>query len=614
MKDTSPHIIGQEPNIFIPPIYPSRPLGGYGQHTIQHFQLDHIGDHRNNDRLGWNAKFKDSLILDWYSPDEENPFVGPSNWAIVGTPLLNQKTPWNLFSNESMKSTYFDGTESYSKVTTGFGITSDDDVFIAMQIFMDPVYLTNAVSYQFFELSVIGVQSIALIKHSSGPNQIWGRIQGTSTTVYPIVNVSLGWTSIILAIRRGGLSILYADDNKGTAGTPAGSLFQTDSCAIAKASGYSAYKGHISRIIVAKGVDLLSGWSDENAAEIINSMNGIHNQMGTIGSLQRNSSATNRNDSKYFMMSLDSPCSGDENGLLIEPSVTNKVYKNFNPSATTGLTATGGMTLATVANDNSALSSANIDLLDFGPSVFRVQNTTGSTQYVYATPQTGNTNKHSLSVFARYISGSNANLGFYDQVGTSFSQGVAISDDYTRTENPNLTPLSTDSWALEIPNNTEIYFILHQMEEFWTCTSPIPNNLSGSTVSRSLHDFNTGYEINDISGKMQFKIKTVFTGPVGITSYIWGSAIVYFLNGNNYLRTYDGINQAVVTSVNVCDGNWHDVEISWNANIGTHTLTVDNISDTAPYDGSWGISGAIHLGSISATSPVHIKNIRFLRN
>jgi hypothetical protein len=170
------------------------------------------------------------------------------------------------------------------------------------------------------------------------------------------------------------------------------------------------------------------------------------------------------------------PAAGDSGGLRHCPNRTNYVYGNsFDPQDTTGWTATGGAVLTAVA-DVADLTAAK--LWRTGTKAFSVVNATGVAQYVwpslagvgYDTPMVA----CCLSVYARYVAGAGARLGWWDRSALTFTDVGAVSDSYVRTILNNTTPPGADCrFCLMIPDGCTLYFTLAQAESGLVSSKPI---------------------------------------------------------------------------------------------------------------------------------------------
>lgn len=180
---------------------------------------------------------------------------------------------------------------------------------------------------------------------------------------------------------------------------------------------------------------------------------------------------------------FDHAGAGRKLGLLIEPATTNKNSNyNANPTATTSFSTSGdaGGTLS-VVDDAAALQNAGLHLVCTTGNVFRADNSAGSTNYIVSLPgTTGNTNKHSASIYLRSPhSGTVCSIALN---GTA--QSIMGDATYRRYKHENQTPASSSQrTVLTVPAGKTVYFILYQLEENTCCTSTIVT--TGSTAARS---------------------------------------------------------------------------------------------------------------------------------
>lgn len=187
-------------------------------------------------------------------------------------------------------------------------------------------------------------------------------------------------------------------------------------------------------------------------------------------------------------------------GLLIEEQRTNKCQNfNLNPDAAlTNISASAG----TLDRVNDA---ANIpfDGGTVGGNVFHLNNTTGSPVTITVTGTTGNTNAHSIRVFARFT-GTAPTLQLTGAVGA-----VACANGYAETRSDNITPgATTNQWQLVVPNGTEVWFLGNQLEESLFASSPIET--AGAAVTRAADNVTSA-----IVGTLPEEWSVVFEGMTG---------------------------------------------------------------------------------------------------
>ncbi len=179
----------------------------------------------------------------------------------------------------------------------------------------------------------------------------------------------------------------------------------------------------------------------------------------------------------------DYTIAGLANGLRIEGAVTNKnTNTNNTPAATTNVTKSGdAASTLTLVSDTTAIaaSTCKLDAVVTG-NVFELNNSAGVAPAVATFGGvTGNTNPHSISVWARMVSGTGAiALG---GVGSTNFSGAA----YQRVVSANITPsTSADQFTITVPAGATCRFILNQLEELQFASSEII--ISGAAGTRAL--------------------------------------------------------------------------------------------------------------------------------
>jgi hypothetical protein len=230
----------------------------------------------------------------------------------------------------------------------------------------------------------------------------------------------------------------------------------------------------IERIQKWKGAGIAQIWTDAKCTDYLGQI--VSRPSGTVFS--RASMASHRGaDGTYYLASHHLPRGGDAGALRLESAQTNKARRTVAPPDAAIWTASGAPAAA-VINDLVALRAAGLEAFSVDGLVYRYNNNSGATRYVYdanAACRTGNLNRHSLSLFAKYAAGANAELGWWDVSASTFTSAGVILGAYARTEFPNLVPPDTDCvLAIKVLNGTDIYWIGHQCEERWHCSTPIP--------------------------------------------------------------------------------------------------------------------------------------------
>lgn len=253
------------------------------------------------------------------------------------------------------------------------------------------------------------------------------------------------------------------------------------------------------------------------------------------------------------------PANGTLRGLLVEIQGTNKCTNyNLNPDAgLTNISASAG-TLDRV-NDAANLP---FDGGTVGGNVFHLNNATGSPVTITVTGTTGNTNKHSIRVFARFT-GTAPTLQLTGAVGA-----VACNNAYAETKSDNITPGTTaDQWQLVVPNGTEVWFLGNQLEEGPFVTSPIET--AGAAVTRAADNVTSA-----IVGTLPDEFSFVFEGTTAP-----GLGAQYFLDLN------DGSNN---NRISFNRGNDGSVRLTSRA---SSVLTMNNLG---------------YPGTVSTLSPIKI--------
>ena len=164
--------------------------------------------------------------------------------------------------------------------------------------------------------------------------------------------------------------------------------------------------------------------------------------------------------------------------LLMEGASTNKtIAKTANPVDLTGVTKSGSFeSILSIVNDSSELALSGLSNICTG-NVYKLDNSGGTTNaYCTIAGDAGNTNKHTVSFYAR---------------GTllaprleAVSTGNTVSPStYTRVQHSDNAKIESSAVVQVLPGGVA-YFILPQLEESPVCTSVIPND-TGSALART---------------------------------------------------------------------------------------------------------------------------------
>jgi hypothetical protein len=615
-------VIGRLPSVFLPGGVRGQPPGSAGNIVIQNFPFINTGKKGSTDRFKWSVEqLLPSLYFDWADGDGTTAIAPKESGGTItltpsGTITSGIAAPWQERSTDYKTLSLFDNGRYDSEYI--LDLSSGQDIIIVVSI--DPTKIADGNVQRIISIqsAVSGFGANPCVHLYAYNGAIYSAIYG-ATNVFPgSVTRPRGFLLAGIVINRDGNSFNFVNGNSGTAvATP--SLADKSDLNIIISTAATTVRHFIRRLTVFVGANIAEIMSTTYRNALFNAISGIYPQTGPQPTFTRTSIKTAIINNKLYIYSKDNPVSGNEFGMNFEPPLTNEVYLNYNPGSTGGLTATGGS--LTTTSDTTNLSGATVDIREVGPNVFRFVNTSGSTQYVYDTPTTGDTTPRSLSVYARYISGSNVQLGYYDQVGTTFYNGAAISDNYIRTKNENQTPPNANcSWALEAPNNTEIYFVVQQMENWKFCTSPILNNLTAATASRTHENFDTNINAIDEKGSISFEIKINHIGTTQDTtetSYILSNLFgtgraAYILGTQGFMSMYDGTN-VLGHSVNVSDGNWHTAHVGWSASSEKMWMIVDGVRAENTYKGTWG-TGNTGTWQTPSRGYHSLRNLRIMEN
>ena len=164
----------------------------------------------------------------------------------------------------------------------------------------------------------------------------------------------------------------------------------------------------------------------------------------------------------WFFGSKYAPRAGNPNGCIVSPYQNNVIMASggqYNYDIVAGTLAfwssTGGV--LTRVDDSAALLAAKAET--WGPYVFNYANTTGAPKAVFCAPKVANT-PYTFYLLARYVSGANAQIGWYDTTTTTFTSVGTILDGYALTRVLTQTRPSADCYfAIQIPDGCELRFI-----------------------------------------------------------------------------------------------------------------------------------------------------------
>ena len=198
-------------------------------------------------------------------------------------------------------------------------------------------------------------------------------------------------------------------------------------------------------------------------------------------------------------------------GLLIERASTNKCtnYNAVPDSGLTNLTKTGDAAATlTRVTDATELSNAGLDRLAQGDYVVKFDNSAGvGFAFCAVGGQVGNTNAHSMSIWARLDA---ASTGACTMRLSNGSHGVTISGtSYQRIHSQNFTPdFSTRTMSIYAAAGGICYFVLNQLEEQTVSTGEIITEGATGSRAATTASFPESGNINLNRGWGVFGIKT----------------------------------------------------------------------------------------------------------
>jgi hypothetical protein len=218
----------------------------------------------------------------------------------------------------------------------------------------------------------------------------------------------------------------------------------------------------------------------------------------------------------------------------VAPTRTNKcTCRKINPVDTTNLTKAGAATaVLSVVDDSIAIAAAGLDKLCTSGKVYRLDNSGGATDaFVDFAGVTGNTNAHSVSIFAR---GSGTFRVYVQGAGLG---PVALSATYDIYKRENSVPGGTTSLlSMTIYAGSVVYFILPKLEQSAFCSGPIiaaadplaSVTRSGTSVSKPTAVL---FPMVSATESQNFGIYARFNlSAVGQVAKLWSS----YTDANNY--------------------------------------------------------------------------------
>ena len=304
----------------------------------------------------------------------------------------------------------------------------------------------------------------------------------------------------------------------------------------------------------------------------------------------------------------------ESSGWLLEGGATNKVTcAKSNPQALTNITKSGdAAAVLSVVNDATALAAAGLS--EFGPNVYKLDNSAGTSYAYIGSGSTGNTNVHSVSV---YVRGSG-------QVKARLTSGVGdyadLSSKYVRTKTENQTPAdNARAFSVQAAAGSIVYFTLPQLEEGPVCTSPIPGGTGAITRASEGSDTSNNGLTMPLSQAMIDSLTGELLDGSSAWKHVSGTAPAY--SGGNRILTYSStLTSSDYHALNATLAIDRQVEVSYsisgyaagsialgfgttagtsrNAN-GTYTERGTLTANTNLYVNASGFTGVLNITSVN---------------
>lgn len=208
--------------------------------------------------------------------------------------------------------------------------------------------------------------------------------------------------------------------------------------------------------------------------------------------------------------------------LVLQPSVTNKVTcRKRNPTDITNLTKGGdAASVLSVVASSAALTTAGLATICSGGNVYKLDNSLGvAVATATAGGTTGNTNKHSLAVWARKVSGSGSSL--LQMSGAEASTAIT-GTAFSRFVVDNITPgATTRQWQLVAGIGDVIEFILPNMTETMAATAYPVVDVTDTTASVTFSATDLAYSNPMPKNDWQFRCKVKMDGTPTTDMWLW---------------------------------------------------------------------------------------------
>lgn len=253
-------------------------------------------------------------------------------------------------------------------------------------------------------------------------------------------------------------------------------------------------------------------------------------------------------------------------GYVGEKNITNKC-ENYNAAPDgllTNITKTGDAACTlTEVDDSAELEAAGLLGLVPSGTVFKLDNSGGAVAgHATITGQTGNTNAHTASVWAR--GSTDETVGVINFSATAAAVSIT-GNTYARFATENVTPSSVfDQLRVTVNAGKILYFILNQLEECPNATSEII--VAGASATRSACKLELPLE--NIIRNNDFWVICVAT-PLhgtqgdGLAGQIWSA---YIDGSNRFQLRWHSVNGAIYCSKQV-GGSWYSAQANTGADV-----------------------------------------------
>lgn len=295
---------------------------------------------------------------------------------------------------------------------------------------------------------------------------------------------------------------------------------------------------------------------------------------------------------------LGAPLTGLQ--MVLQPAVTNKVTcRKRNPIDTTNITK-GGDAAATLAvvDDTAAILAAGLQHICSTGKVYELVVPAGAVaSYATLLGSTINTNIHSLSVWARVVSGNPAQM----TLGNTLSQPIAITgSSYQRFSGVQTPSANTGMAVLVINVPCTVRFILPSLTETMTPTAYPMVDLTDGLNAVTYTATDLSYP-NPLPGNnWQWRTKIKVDGTPATDMWLWGdgTAGVYYKAADSKIYYKHGSGTEIATAA-VSAGNTYDLgvrqssvsgaSISMNQTVTTNAaLTANHTPGATLYFGEKG--------------------------